>query len=221
MFEFFFNEYYEKVYKVANRKLKWYEILMLIFLFVSTIVLLLSTMLNWSKIITAISLIVAMITALVIWIYTKTRNKKDQIVLLNKYKNERIKSLIDFMKKWDDNFYGLSGIDWALTCAKNKLKNNRFIEDIKAIGKTTYMCVFPIITLFLGAAIEKITFDQLVSFLVPLIFAIVSVIALGVSLKSLLEMILTPHRFALEILCDDLEYIKVILQGEINNSEIK
>lgn len=214
MFEFFFNEYNEKVYKEANRKLKVKEVVMIIILCASLTVLLLSMLLQWNEIITIIGLVTEVVIVLIMDIYTRVRNKKESKSLVEKYKKKRIDALADFMKKWNNNLYNISGVNWALDCCRNKLERNQTVEELKAMGQNFYMYVFPIITLCIGSLLEKVNTEQVMTLAVALaVFAFMIIFAI-ISIKPIVNWLVTPHRFALEILCDDLEYIKVILQEE-------
>ena len=222
MFEFFLNDYYEKVYKEANRKLKYYECIMLIFLILSTLFTIYSLIFKYGQTMFYIALILEIATMLVIYIYTKIRNKRDSKNLVKKYKKKRINALIEFMKSWGNNseddskndLYNIFGVEWALACTKNKLEKNHSIQELQDMGQDFYMYIFPLVTLCVGALIEKSTSEQIISFASSIISFAIIVISAITAIKIFINWILTPKRFALEILRDDLEYIKVILQSK-------
>ncbi len=94
MFVYFLEEYKEKIYKSSQRKLKWYEIAMLTFLFLSSSLSALLPLLKINYIVTILPFVFVIVFVFIILRYYNYCLKKNRDTLIKKYKNEHIRSCL-------------------------------------------------------------------------------------------------------------------------------
>lgn len=109
--------FWKNIKKSSQRKLTWYEIAMLIFLFLSSFLSGLLPLLKINYIVIILPFVFVIVFVLIIWRYHNYYLKKNRDTLIKKYKNEHINTLIEILKKY--KLYTTSGIDWLISFGNN------------------------------------------------------------------------------------------------------
>lgn len=209
MFFYFFEDYKEKIYKGSRRKLKWYEVAMIIFLPLSLLLLTLSLSLKLNYIVTILSLVFLILSVMLLWKYTDHCFKRNRDALLAKYKDEHINPLIEILKNYE--LYTTSGIDWLISCCDNEKNKNSEVPLFKSIKDFFVTLIYPLITLTLGLILKESSSEEVISFTLMFISLFVMIAILLICIKPLVSFILFPDKDIVNYLENELKYIKVFM----------
>lgn len=218
MFYYFFENYKENIYKTSQRKLKWFEVLLIISPFLSYIYFLFSVVTKSNEINKIVSLVFIVVFTISLYIYSKIRIKRRGKQLSDYYRKNRIGKLEELLKSNDYNLYSLGSIDWLILCCDRKIDEHtsfKGINDLKTLLSTTF---FPVFTLCLGSIIKDANADEIAYFIIAFAIVIFCMFIVYESIKPVLTFIIFPEKNIVEYLRDELEYIKTQLNPNNYNN---
>lgn len=206
MFLYFFEDYKEKVYKGSRRKLMWYEIIMIVFMFLSMFLFLLSSISGWNNAVKIVLFSVLLLSVIIVWIYTNIMFKKNRNSLLANYRDKHINGLINLLEFY--NIHNIEGINWLIECCNGKKTTNNYTNLAKPIKTLFLTIVYPLINLGLGLVLKESTTEEVFTFIVLIIILFIIVAGLIFSLKPIISFVLFPDSNIINYLEDDLQYVK-------------
>lgn len=212
MFYHFFEEYKEEIYKGLQRKLKWYEVLLLALTIICLLLFLLGNILHWATVLEVILISLPIMIIAGECIFLNQYRKKNRKDLLADYKEKSVKLLCNQLEEY--KLYTDDGIDWLIDCCKEERDKNQQLILWPTMKNAFMGIIYPLITLSLGLALKDSTSNEIISFLAELIaaFLIGSIVILFA--KSVVLFMLFPDRDVVNHLESELKYIKTGLVKE-------
>jgi|GEM_PF-1343006 len=213
MFEHFFNDYKDSI-NSFQRKLTWYEVLMIVSFIVFLFIFIISVSVVFNYIVIAISFSMFLTSILIIYIYGKVLYKKHRKYLAENHKNNKVGTLTDILDSKQYSLYSEKGIDWLIQCCQKKLNKNTGLDLISSAKSFSIIAIYPIIRLLIDIIIR----DSDISVAFINLFMIVTMLTLGfifwLAVKPAFLDMIFPDKGKYESLCEDLEYIKTQIEQE-------
>ena len=213
MFDIFFSEYKNLIYKTTTRKFNkfvcYYIILSVCFL----------SLILWFKfyhnnlVMGVVFAIGFSLSTIIMISYHEKKNKKTIENRIQDKINNKIIPLIELTKKADYNLYSECGIDWLIKNCSDILSENKESDISTTISKHSAF-IFPIILLIHSLINNYLSIDRALSFSIMLILLYIFLCVIWNAIKQLDSMIMFPNKEKYECLLRDLEYIKTQMYAE-------
>jgi hypothetical protein len=208
IFDYFFEEYKNKIYKGNRRRITWFEWILVILPIVNYLVFFIFSMLKFKILIVAIPFVLMVLSFLALYIYVEKRDKKNLNELLQNYRDDKIKPIEELLKKENYNLYSISGIDWLINNCKEKYSNNIGLSILYTIKNFFITAIYPIITLAIGIVISNNDTNIAIKYSMLVIAMSIAILGFWMIIKPFFTEIIFIDKIKYEILCKNLEYIK-------------
>lgn len=137
--------------------------------------------------------------------YDKNNLKKEYI----NYKENNIKGLEKLLRSPDYGLCDEGGIDWLITCCKDKLEKTSKADPFGGLGQFILTGILPFITLGISMIFKDSSSENLATILVSLVGILLLAFIGSALIKSIVLALLYPNQNTISQLQDDLQYIKM------------
>lgn len=212
MFDFFFQDYKDNVYKtplrVSLKRLKTWEKLLLAAMILLPIIGLLIHFIFLMTMLMLILLLVALILIIFFHFHVQSFYRRERTSRLERHK-ERLSELKTLLKNKDYNLYNEQGIDWLITCTKAKKSGS---ERLLASAKNFFqIIIIPILTLAFGIYISEASKEHIILYSSFFIITILFFSIVSRNILGLYKILFENDKEIRKYLHNDLTYIRTQL----------
>lgn len=214
MFEFFFEEYRKSIYKKNGRFRKNVPTSekLLFAAFLGSLILGIAFLRVRRKTVSVVLFAVGIISAIILACLNHRNRDRSRDDYLEDHRSQMIQPLEDMLRDERYRLYSAQGIDWLIMCCKARIKEKE--HPWPGLGDSFFKWIFPLITLALGAYLNKLI-DLPLDVVVFTLFVAICIWLFGIEIKSYaremsegISWLLGLSRAALPSLLSDLEYIR-------------
>lgn len=207
MFDYFLEEYILLV-KKDRKRLNLFQIFILLFILASLFLLLLSVCIKIAWL-TFISFGMIIVSEIIANVYINIIDRKSKREKAKNYVKNHINEVVILLKKDDFNMYSDDKLDWLINSSKSKIENNNVTVGINKIITFSNSIIIPTLLLCFSIILNKANAQEFFAVTIGLFFILFLLFISISSIGSVIYTILFPKKHYIELLIDDLEYIKV------------
>lgn len=214
MFQYFFSEYKQEIYRGSLKALKslpatgWTLALISIICVGGSVVTL---WLNNGNIYAAsgVWFLFAAVSMVIFYLWTNRHLDKTRNERMMQYKSEKLCPLIKLLKDDRFSFYSEQKVDWLISCCESEL--NAGTNPLKGVPDSFFRWVFPTITLFLGTLIDSLSPTGAAEISATVFLVWIIAFMVKIPLGSFVDYLACPDREALLFLKSELQYVRLLL----------